>query len=453
MLTWDFTRQISAQAEPGSTVSYLDTSCQAFYLADNSIKTQLGNVADGQWQNTVYDTELIVSDPGYSAFDIEHNFNNMVFGSAYHDGDVVMLLYEYRIDATSIIESGVLQLQTNNSIKVAALSLVKGIVTRISSTDHSIFAPGVEIDLSLAYDNEDVWPLWNRMTISGNKYNEVKELVVIKSKNHIAIDLHSQTFDDHTIYSGTLTSVIAAVLADAGIDDPQIEQNAMSASVTFKEDQNILDGLSEFCDLYGWFVDATDEDNIVVGSDAFIQTIIPLTIYTFIAGDDVFSRGATNSIDSIYSRVCVRRGGASPLNVYGDIPTHVWYVPMRKTFYKEVPDDTTQEAMESIRDKYVANMKYSGGEETFTTAFRPTLRIGDGAIIHNDKEVVLSKGIITDVQHSFGKALEPFTQFTVYTGGTMSDTPPTLTSKYVQRLGHMDRRQTLLKYLDNTDRR
>ena len=91
-LVWDFAREI-ASGLPGNTTSYYDEWTQAFYTNGGYIVSQKGLLDDGQWQDVAREPEQQISDSGYSMLDIEHHFNDLLFGAAYHNGDVVLFYW------------------------------------------------------------------------------------------------------------------------------------------------------------------------------------------------------------------------------------------------------------------------------------------------------------------------------------------------------------------------
>lgn len=449
-ITWDFIRQLAPAATPGSTVLYYDMTMQAFYIADGAIYTKTGVVLLDQWQQNEYTEAVQVSDAGYSYLDIEHHFNDAVFGTSYHDDSVVFLVYEYRVDTTEFSEMGLIQHQPNNSIKVATIELSKAGEARLRDSLYSLFSPGTAIDLKLQAGTDEPVVV-ERLAVSAVSWDEVRSKTTITARNTVALKLLNQTFDDQNTFSGTVTEIVTAVLASAGIAAILMDANATSTAVTFAADQAILDGLSDFCSLYGWYIDTDNLDNILVGTDAFIQQYKTIVIHEFIRDDEVFSRYLDRGDKHIYTRVCVRRKGGTPLQIYGTVPAYAYDVPSKRTLYKDVAETVTDVEMEAIRDALISNMQYSGVEETFTAAFRPELHIGDGVLI-TAKDATVFAGIIIDVQHVFGHE-GYFTQFSVCCGGTMANTPPTLTSLYVTRLGHLDRKQRITQYLTSSDRR
>ena len=141
-ITWDFTRQIDAAASPGATTSYFDTMCQSIYLDSGQIKTQIAQVENGQWQDINPEDEIAISESGFDALDIEHHFNGTLAGSAQHDSDVVLLLYEYMIDVSAWLKSGSWRLQPDNSIKGGDIELVNADKTRFQDDAYTLFSPG-----------------------------------------------------------------------------------------------------------------------------------------------------------------------------------------------------------------------------------------------------------------------------------------------------------------------
>lgn len=137
--------------------------------------------------------------------------------------------------------------------------------------------------------------------------------------------------------------------------------------------------------------------------------------------------------------------------IYGTVQNQAWDLPANKTFYKRVPVSMPTADMEDLCDTLVESLKNLGATEVLTTAFRPTIKIGDGAKITRSDGKIFA-GIIVDVQHAFGTN-GYYTQLVVCSGGTMSDSPPTLASRYITRLGHMNRLMKLQDFLNSPDRR
>ena len=328
-LAWDFARQIDAAANNGNTTSYADGNAQAFYIDDGQIKTLVAPLSMGQWQDVAYGDELVISDPGYSLLDIEHHFPDVVFGAAVHDNDVVFLVYEYRLDTSSFIENGALKLQPDNAIKAIDIDLSQIAKNRLVDSNYSLFSPGALLNLSVIVGDTET--PWLSQKITGLRTHDDTDSVTVSSRNDALRLLLLQTFNTNVTYTGTVAEIIAAVLLDAGITATQVDSNATATTATFTPDQTIFDGLSEFCLLYNWFVDALDDNTVIVGSESFLQALLPVTIHEFEEGNDIFSRQYKLSSEDTYSKVCVwseedlggipyaltnQRSGANPIKLW-----------------------------------------------------------------------------------------------------------------------------------------
>jgi hypothetical protein len=212
-ILWDFTRQISAAAQPGNTTSFYDLQTQAFYTAGNTIKGLSGELVSGEWESIVREPEATLSDSGYSLLDIEHHFNDALFGVAYHDGEVVLLVYEYRLDASSFAEDAVLQLQPDNAIVATRVALSPGAMARLKDSNYSMFSPGTIVDLDFKAGANGAEVPWQSLMIDSVRFDELREKVFVKAKNNVAIRLLNQTFDSQNSYAGELSTVVETIAA------------------------------------------------------------------------------------------------------------------------------------------------------------------------------------------------------------------------------------------------
>ena len=241
------------------------------------------------------------------------------------------------------------------------------------------------------------------------------------------------------------------MLQDAGVPDELIvvKDDATAAAFTFEDDQTYFDGMVEATEIIDWYFDDLPDGRIVIGDEAYIKTIVAVTgIYFFDRGADVISRNVSRDTSRVYSRVCVRRGGDTPLSLYADIPYFDgWFIAAHRTHYQDVPDTTSQTEMERIRDQLVEGMQYSGVTETFVGLFRPWLQTGDVGVITGDDGRLV--GIISDIIHQFGRG-GYITQFTVTSGGTISnpDNPETVATRYRGKMGGANRKRRLLDYVE-----
>lgn len=449
-LVWDFARQLDPAATPGSTVSYFDEMTQSFYIDSGAIRTQIGKLDKGQWQDLNRETEAIISDTGYGNLDIEHNFNDIVWGMAQHGSDVVLLMYEYTLDISSWLDTGTWQLQPDNPIKAGTVTVKNADRSKFEDDAHTLFSPGSKIRFNFRYGDSDPLPL-GLFFIEDSPYSLDAESFAFRGRNRLGFNLSNQNIDERTHYVGTRTEVITQMLADAGIIPAAImvETDTTAVDYVFDSSKNYFAVITETLALMGWYMDDIPDGTIVIGSAEYVKANAAKTgIYTFDLGAEVISMSRTRQADGVYSRLCVRRKGTEPLSIYSSIPYYEgWNIGAHRTYYQDVPETTDQTTMERIRDELVECMQYSGITETFKAFMQPQLQIGDVAVVV-DGETTRISGIISEINHEFGRE-GFFTTFTVTSGGTISDpdNPATVATKYVNRLGGANRQRRLTDYL------
>lgn len=95
-LVWEMSRLIDPDAIPGGTTSYHNEACQPLFIKSGMIRTRIGVVAAGHWEQTIYGSLINLSDIGYSAMDIEHHYNGRAFASVVKDGAVLFFMHAYQ---------------------------------------------------------------------------------------------------------------------------------------------------------------------------------------------------------------------------------------------------------------------------------------------------------------------------------------------------------------------
>ncbi len=449
-IVWDFARQLDTGVTPGNTTSYFDEMCQSFYTDSGTIRTQVGELNFGQWENLTRDPEQIISDSGYSILDIEHHYNGHVWGTAQHNADVVLLLYAYMMDVTNWLKSGEQQLQADNQIKTGRVTLLNVDKSQFEDNVFTLFAPGNRIIMNFMSGDSDQFEM-GQYFIEDSPYAEATADFTFSGRNRFGFSLSNQSYDERTTYTGTLTDIFTQMLLDAGVESRYIlvETTASTGSFTFNESDKYINGIPDALAIADWYADDKPDGTIVVGSSEFVRTNVASTgIYSFSRGSEIFTRSLNRKIDGLYSRVCVRRNGTNPRKVYADVPHYDgWYISGHRTFYQNVPDATSDTDMDRISTQLVDGMQYSGVVEQFDGPIRPWLQIGDVAYVTGGDSPRVA-GIITNIQHSFGDS-GYFTSFSVTSGGTISnpDNPETVMSQYVGRMGGANRQRRLLDYI------
>lgn len=456
-LTWDFARQLEPSATPGNTTSFFDEMCQSLYIDDGYIRTQIAVLESGQWQDIAREDEITISAAGYGQLDIEHHFNGSLYGSAQHSSDVVFLLYEYMIDITNWLEEGQWQLQPDNPIKTGLANILNGDYKKFENSAFTLFAPGNVINYQFRAGDSDPYDLAKFM-IETSPYSDIAESFTFRGRNAIGFYLAGLTFDEAVSFSGTRTAIVQAMLDAAGVPANMslIETSAVTTTFEAEDEDTYFDGLLAFVERNNWYVDDKPDGTIVVGSETFLKDNVASTgIHSFVREQEVFSRKVDRDMSGVYSRVCVRRKTDPVLRVFGDVPYFDgWNLAGNRTFYQDVPETTTQGEMEAVRDQLIEGLQYMGIVETFSSPFRPWLQPGDVCTITGDGARIV--GIITDVQHRFGRR-GFYTEFTVTSGGTISnpDNPVTVATRYRGKLGGANRKRRMLDFLlarDNTSK-
>lgn len=448
-ILWEFARELKTAATPGNTTSYLDELSQSFYISGGKIKTQIGQVENGQWGDLSREPEIEISEAGYSKLDIEHNYNGAVFGTAEKNGDVIFLMYEYMLDVSQWFLTGTWQMQPDNPIKAGQVEIANADMRRFSDDAYTLFSPGSRFRLRFSAGDSELYEI-GTFYIETSPYNELESSFVFNGRNSVGYLLARQTFDDKKTYSGQTKAMFVEILEDAGVPDNLIvvQDKATNVTFSFKEDDSFLDGMIAATEQVDWFFEDLPDGRIVVGSETFIRDQVSRTgIYYFDKGKDIFSRSVTRSADGAFSRVCIRRGGETPLSLFADVPYFDgWFIGKQQTYYHTVHGNTGQPTMERILEQLVEAMQFTGITEEFSSPFRPYLQVGDVAVITgNDDRIV---GIISDLRHSFGVD-GFFTTFTVTSGGTISDpeNPSTIATRFAGKIGGANRPRRLLDYI------
>lgn len=420
-LNFDFIRQIDSNASPANTISYYDTWSQAIYTDGGYIKTQIGVLDQGDWLNIVREPEIAISNSGFSLLDIEHGFNGTVYGIAQYNDDVVLLIYDYLLDVTEWLLDGSMEKTPNENPIIGNDEVGKIYIGDVDIKDYesgaySLFYPGNKITFTFKYGDEffDTGTYF----IENVEYVDRTTSYEFSGRNTIGFFLVDQSFDENISFTGTRSSVLYEILAQAGIaqTDIIVQVDGTALTADFADDQKYIDGIKSTCESIGWVLNETPGGQVVVGTQEFVDSYInPDESWTFVRDVDLINRSTMRSIEDSYRRVCVRRKGTSPLSIYATVPTfEYWGIVPYKTYYYDVPDDMLQAEMEAIRDELLEYMEYHGQTETLASPFRPYLRIGNHVDLSGGEMSAMS-GNISKIFHRFGRN-GFYTQFDVESG-------------------------------------
>jgi hypothetical protein len=451
-LVWDFARKIDTAGVGGNTTSYFDTSCQAFYTDGGYIKTQVGNVAFGQWQDTDYGPEVIISNAGYDCLDIEHHYNGSVYGSAKKSESTVFLVYDYMMDLSGWLTEGEWVEQPDNPIKAGSVTIRNADISRMMDANFSIFAPGSRVVLRFRIGDSEYYDI-GTFFLTSAPYDELAETFTLSGRNRIGQFLAEQTFDELTSLNTTISMAVKAIMNHAGLSENEyvVEEDEATVQASFEPDQTLMDGLTKLIAVFDWVMDDLPNGDIIVGSRTFVRTYKLTAVYEFTRNTDIVSMPATRSMDGVYTRVCVRRE-VPARQVYVNVPYYdSWFLGSHKTYHIKVDDNVSDAQMDAMATTVASELQYMGIVEQVYSPFRPWLQIGDVAKLTGgeDERIV---GIISNLKHTFGPESGFFTEISVTSGGEISnpDNPAMIASRFAGKLGGANREKRLVDYLQQS---
>lgn len=253
-------------------------------------------------------------------------------------------------------------------------------------------------------------------------YDLLSPIIPIEGRNSICKFLKDQSFDEESVHEGQNTiELFGSIMGLAGVDRYSVEEEEYKARFTWPADKKIWDGIKEVLDqLPGWRIREMHDGEIVIGHEDTYDRFGE-GIYTFNRGEDCFSRSITRDDQHTYSRVCVwfKRTDDDPVYVYRDVDfLPGWNMPRRKTIYLEMLENSDPDVAGLVADELAARYASAGIIETFLSPFRPHLQPGDEAHIIEPGHLTRQIGIVTEVEHRFGRN-GFYTQFTVDSGGRL----------------------------------
>ena len=448
-LAWESCTKISESAAPGTTLLYYDTRCQRMYLEGSSIMTTAGTVEQGKWADIVYEDELTITEEGYGYIDIEHQNNGAVFVVAQHDADFVLLVYQYMMDISDMVEGSTWETQPDNPIKAGSITLKNASNDLFEDNAYSIISPGAKISLTLRVGNYQFYDI-GVFYIENSPFKMPANSFQFSGRNKLGFFLSAQTFDENYKFTGTFTEIFTSILTSAGLrpNDYLIEDLQLSVTLNFDPSNTLLSGVETLLRISDWYIDDKPDGTIIIGSSSFIRAhVASVGIYSFNRGKDVFTHTIDRSISNVYSRVAVRRRGNFAKIMYAAVDYYEgWNVANHRTFYLDVPDSASDELMQELLTQKAEQLQYTGIVETFLSTIRPWLQTGDIALL---ADVPRYPGIITSLIHSMGE--KGFTtKITVTSGGVITDPEsenPAAT--YVGRMGGANRQRRILDYINS----
>lgn len=452
LLVWDFYREVSGASEVGAVEHYYDEESQSLYLnATGGLATQVAEIDDGHWVDSVPGNERIITDDTFEAIRLDHPSNGVLYFAATNGSTLTFLRYVYGMDVSAIAESWSWTSQNDNAIAQFSATL-QNIGPDIFSFDASLFQPGARIILSIILGSSQAYQIGIAWLDELNNYDISADTVDISGRNSVGYFLKDQTFDDQYAYTGISSDIMASILAYAGITKTSIQTGSGTMPFTFSPSDAILDGIKTMLSAYTtttkeWRMVELPDGTICVGYEAWISAVLPNNHYSFNEGRDVFKRKTSKASDSSYVAIRVTGKGASDVDLTPVTVTvnnfQYWSLGSHRTKHLTAPDGFTQEELQAWAESQALKYQYIGIGEDFTGPFRPQLLVGDVAeVIEDDTGIAL--GLITEVRQVFSKKEGFKTEFSVDSGGVVTDGENYVIYSRAAEVSGFNRRQKII---------
>lgn len=242
--------------------------------------------------------------------------------------------------------------------------------------------------------------------------------VQITARNIVGKLLKDQTVDGNAYYPvDTITNVLKQLLDNAHVPLYRVEETTVTIGIECPYNMTYFDAIQSILSVTKYWTIKEDINGAVcIGGANFMPNYVPSGTYTFERSRDCFSREVVRDDREVYSRMCVHDKDFN-LKIWRDVQFDKnWNMPMNKTLYIELPEGTGEGYANEILDYFADRLPKVGVLESFSAPFRPHLQSGDRADIIEPGKPARTIGVITQVDHSFGRS-GFYTDFTVDRGG------------------------------------
>ena len=425
-LVWDHLREVENAQGLGGVVHYRDTEAQSLYLNDG-LSTVTTVVNSGHWVEAVYSEEIKVCEEPWEILRLDHPSNGTLYGIASGPNGVEFIRYSYAMDISHLLDSWSWMSQIDNAISQFDCEMYN-IGADLFGDNTTLFQPGARITVAIRMGDSVPYQIGVAWLDEAN-YDITSETVSMSGRNTIGYYLKDQTFDDNTTFSGDIDDIIADMFDHVGIRKYSIQPIDASKSFEYEPNKAVMDGLKEIMDFYttlttGMELVELPDGTVCIGYYDWVGEKLPKSYYLFNVGKEVFTRETTKTIDGCYTALRVTGKDA-----YGEDLTPVtvpvtnfpfWMLGAHRTNHLSAPDGLTQDQLQAWAETQAKAYQYVGIGEDFTGPFRPQLLVGDVASVINGN-VGTNLGIITEVKHSFSKKNGFTTDFSVDSGGVVTD--------------------------------
>ena len=430
-LVWDFYRDIGTDVDVkvGGVVHFYDQEAQSLFL-NGGLKTRTCTVKDGQWETAAMsEPSTFINTNPYTVLGLDHPCNGILYGATIIAGELIFLRYIYAMDLAPILDSWTWSSQVDNAISQFSAN-VMNIGPDIFGDEVTLFQPGARITLGIRMGDSELYPI-GVARLDECSYEVNAELVPLSGRNSVGFLLKDQTFDDLTSITGTSDAVVKAILDYAGVTKYSLQPAVGSMTHKFKPEMSLLEGLQQMISYFTgsslvWAMAELPDGTICVGYENWISAVQPNSYYSFYAHHDVFKRKTSKMSDGCYTAIRVTGKSATDTDltpVTAPITNFpYWALGKHRTLHVTAPDGFTQAELGVFAEMQAAAYQYVGIGEDLTGPFRPQLLVGDVAeVVDIDGVEGTSLGIITEVRQVFSRDGGYKTEFSVDSGGVVTD--------------------------------
>ena len=449
-LVWDFYRTLDGADDIGGVVHYYDEMSQSIYPAWH-LCTNVAYVPEGHWEDAEQTKFIhITSGERISMVRFDHPSNGILYGVSSDGNKLTFMRYIYAMDVSQIVDSWSWLTQTDNAIAQFD-SAIQNIDPDIFGIDSSLFQPGAKIQVHISMGNSDAYPI-GTVWLDETGYGQLENTVKVSGRNTIGYFLKDQTFDDTTVFEGTVTQILEAILEYAGLSNYIVQHFDTTNKFEFKPSDTLLKGIETILDFYTSIDDKMEiveltDGTICIGYAPWISEYLPRNYYSFDDGREVFKRNTTRASDGTYSKVRATgkdAGGKELTPVTVDVENFkYWSLGRHRTKHISAPDGLTQEGLQEWAEAQAKILQYIGIGEDFVGPFRPQLVVGDIAeVVHDGTGTSL--GVITQVKQAFDRQNGFVTEFSVDSGGVATDADGYLIYSRSAKVNGYNRKQNLI---------
>ena len=431
LIIWDFYREIGndPDVKVGGVVHYYDENAQTIFL-NQGLKTCLSYPTAGHWETSAIEIpSLFINENLYTVIAFDHPSNGVLYGVTVEDNQLIFLRYTYAMELAPIIDSWSWSTQHENPIAQFSAS-VQNVGPDVFGDNATLFQPGAKITLAIKMGDSEPYPIgvaW----LDECSYDVTDEFVSLSGRNNCGYFLKDQTFDDNTTFTGTSNEIVAAIFDYAGIQKYNIQIGEGSTTFTFKPENTLLEGIQQMISFFTgssliWEMRELPDGTVCVGYDWWVSALQANGHYSFYAHYSVFKRKTSKMVDGCYTAIRVTGKDANDVDLTPiTVPVSnfpYWNLGAHRTNHITAPDGLTQAELETFANTQAETYQYVGVGEDITGPFRPYLLVGDVAeVIDVGGEEGTSLGVITEVKQTFGRSDGFKTEFSVDSGGVVTD--------------------------------